>query len=339
MMLPQESYLQFTPDLKICRILNGMWQVSGGHGRINPKTAIESMFQYVDAGFTTWDLADHYGPAEDFIGEFRRQLIATRGEEAVNNIQAFTKWVPRAGKMTKKLVEENIDISLRRMDVKSLDLMQFHWWEYRDANYLDALKYMAELQTEGKIKHLSLTNFDTEHLQIITEAGIKIVSNQVQFSLVDRRPQVNMVKFCQEHDIKLFTYGSICGGLLSEKYLNKPELKGLEINTTSLRKYKQMIDNWGGWGLFQQLLNTLKTIANKHQVSIANVAVNYVLNQPAVGGVIVGARLGIAEHLSDNARVFSFNLDAEDIGKIDAVSEQSKDLYKLIGDCGDEYRR
>ena len=339
MMLPQESYLQFTPDLKICRILNGMWQVSGGHGRINPKTAIESMFQYVDAGFTTWDLADHYGPAEDFIGEFRRQLIATRGEEAVNNIQAFTKWVPRAGKMTKKLVEENIDISLRRMDVKSLDLMQFHWWEYRDANYLDALKYMVELQTEGKIKHLALTNFDTEHLQIITEAGIKIVSNQVQFSLVDRRPQVNMVNFCQEHDIKLFTYGSICGGLLSEKYLNKPELKGLEINTTSLRKYKQMIDNWGGWGLFQQLLNTLKTIADKHQVSIANVAVNYVLNQPAVGGVIVGARLGIAEHLSDNARVFSFNLDAEDIGKIDAVSEQSKDLYKLIGDCGDEYRR
>lgn len=338
MMLPQESYLQFTPDLKICRILNGMWQVSGGHGRINPKTAIESMFQYVDAGFTTWDLADHYGPAEDFLGEFRRQLIATRGEEAVNNIQAFTKWVPRPGKMTKKLVEENIDISLRRMDVKSLDLIQFHWWEYRDANYLDALKYMVELQTEGKIKHLALTNFDTEHLQIITEAGIKIVSNQVQFSVVDRRPQVNMVNFCQEHDIKLFTYGSLCGGLLSEKYLNKPELKGLEINTTSLRKYKQMIDNWGGWGLFQQLLNTLKTIADKHQVNIANVAVNYILSQPAVGGVIVGARLGIAEHLSDNARVFSFNLDAEDIGKIDAVFQQSKDLYKLIGDCGDEYR-
>ncbi|MDB9520799.1 aldo/keto reductase [Dolichospermum circinale CS-1225] len=339
MILPQESYLQFTPDLKICRILNGMWQVSGGHGRINPKTAIDSMFQYVDSGFTTWDLADHYGPAEDFIGEFRRQLIATRGEEAVNHIQAFTKWVPRPGKMTKKLVEENIDICLRRMNVKSLDLMQFHWWEYRDPNYLDALKYMVELQNAGKIKHLALTNFDTEHLQIITAAGIKIVSNQVQFSLVDRRPQVNMVNFCQEHDIKLFTYGTVCGGFLSEKYLQKPEPKGSEINTTSLRKYKQMIDNWGGWGLFQELLNTLKTIADKHQVSIANVAVNYILNQPAVGGVIVGARLGIAEHLSDNARVFSFNLDAEDIGKIDAVSQHSRDLYQLIGDCGDEYRR
>ncbi|MHC5719280.1 MAG: aldo/keto reductase, partial [Nostoc sp.] len=179
MNLPKTSRLQFTPDLNICRILNGMWQVSGGHGPINPQAAIEMMFKYLDAGFTTWDLADHYGPAEDFIGEFRCELIDTRGKDALSQLQAFTKWVPRPGKMTKKLVEENIDISLRRMNVESLDLMQFHWWEYQDKNYLDALKYLAELQTEGKIKHLGLTNFDTEHLKIITEAGIKIVSNQV----------------------------------------------------------------------------------------------------------------------------------------------------------------
>lgn len=339
MNLPIESRLQFTPDLNICRILNGMWQVSGAHGRINPKAAIESMFKYVDAGYTTWDLADHYGPAEDFIGEFRRQLAATRGQEALSQIQAFTKWVPRPGKMTKKFVEENIDISLRRMNVKSLDLMQFHWWEYQDKNYLDALKYMAELQNEGKIKHLALTNFDTEHLQIITDAGIKIVSNQVQFSLVDRRPEVNMIKFCQKHDIKLFTYGSLCGGFLSEKYVDKPEPRSLDLTTVSLRKYKNMIDAWGGWQLFQELLSTLKAIADKYKVSIANVAVRYILDQPAVGGVIVGARLGIAEHIEDNAKVFSFNLDAEDSDRINSISQKSRDLHQLIGDCGDEYRR
>ena len=120
-----------------------MWQVSGAHGRINQNAAIQTMFKYLDAGYTTWDMADHYGPAEDFIGEFRRQLIATRGEEALSNLQAFTKWVPRPGKMTRKLVEDNIDISRRRMKVDALDLMQFHWWEYRDSGYLDALKYMA----------------------------------------------------------------------------------------------------------------------------------------------------------------------------------------------------
>jgi aryl-alcohol dehydrogenase-like predicted oxidoreductase len=339
MNLPASSRLQFTSDLNICRILNGMWQVSGAHGRIQPNAAIQDMFKYVDAGFTTWDLADHYGPAEDFIGEFRRQLLATRGQEALSHIQAFTKWVPRPTRMTKELVEENINISLRRMGVEALDLMQFHWWEYRDKSYLDALKYMAELQVEGKIKHLALTNFDTKRLQIITEAGIKIVSNQVQFSLVDRRPEVSMIQFCQQHDIKLFTYGSVCGGLLSEKYLNTPEPRGFELTTASLRKYKNMIDGWGGWRLFQELLSLLKDIADKHNVSISNVAVRYILEKPTVAGVIVGARLGVSEHTEENARVFDFTLSTEDFERIDAISSQSRDLYKLIGDCGDEYRR
>lgn len=339
MNLPESSKLQFTPDLNICRILNGMWQVSGAHGRIDPKAAIEKMFCYIDAGYTTWDLADHYGPAEDLIGEFRRQLKARRGPEALANIQAFTKWVPRPTKMTKKLVQQNIDISRKRMDVETLDLIQFHWWEYQNKNYLDALRYMAELQSEGKIKHLALTNFDTEHLKIILDNDIKIVSNQVQFSLIDRRPLVQMVQLCQERNVKLFAYGTLCGGLLSEKYLQVPEPRGPQLNTVSLRKYKNIIDSWGGWNLFQQLLTVLKEIADKHGVSIPNVAVRYVLEQPSVAGVIVGARLGISEHLEENAKVFNFNLDADDSYKINSIATESRDLFKFIGDCGDEYRR
>ncbi len=73
-----------------------------------------------------------------------------------------------------------------------------------------------------------------------------------------------------------------------------------------------MIDAWGGWQLFQELLAILKEIANKHKVSISNVAVRYILDQPTVGGVIVGARLGVSEHIEDNAKVFSFSLDADD---------------------------
>lgn len=340
MNLPASSRWQLTPDLNICRLLNGMWQVSGAHGRINPKAAIESMSKYIDAGFTTWDLADHYGPAEDFIGEFRRQRIAARGEAALSNLQAFTKWVPRPTRirMTKKLVEENINLSRRRMGVETLDLLQFHWWEYRDKNYLDALQYMAELQEQGKIRHLALTNFDTEHLQIIVNSGIKIVSNQVQFSLIDRRPQVQMSQYCHENDIQLLAYGTLCGGLLSERYLGQPEPQ-TGLNTASLRKYKNMVDAWGGWNLFQQLLSTLKPMSQKHGVSIANVAVRYVLEQLTVAGVIVGARLGVSQHIEDNVKVFSFKLDTGDYHQIDTVLEQSRDLYQMIGDCGDEYRR
>lgn len=339
MSLPDSSRLPFTSDLSICRILNGMWQVSGAHGKIDPRAAIDDMMRYVDAGFTTWDLADHYGPAEDFIGEFRKQFAAARGPDALSDIQAFTKWVPRPGRMTRRVVEDNIDISLRRMNVASLDLLQFHWWDYRDPNYLDALKHMADLQQEGKIKHLALTNFDTEHLKIILDEGIPIVSNQVQYSLVDRRPEVRMAQFCQQHNIKLFAYGSICGGLLSEKYLGAPEPGRYDLQTASLRKYKQIIDAWGGWSLLQELLLALQEIARKHRVGMANVAVRFVLERPAVGGAIVGARLGVSEHIADNARVFDFALDVEDYDRLETVLRKSRNLFEIIGDCGDEYRR
>jgi aryl-alcohol dehydrogenase-like predicted oxidoreductase len=331
--------LQFTADLNICRILNGMWQVSGAHGPIAPTKAIETMFHYTDAGLTTWDLADHYGPAEDFIGEFRRQLLARRGKEALENLQAFTKWVPRPGKMTLEIVEKNIDISLRRMDVDSLDLLQFHWWDYRDKNYLDALYNLTELQKKGKVKHLALTNFDTDHLKIITGAGIKIVSNQVQFSLIDRRPLLKMVDFCKEHNIYLLAYGTVTGGLFSAKYLNHPEPGFMSLNTASLRKYKNMIDTWGGWKLFQQLLAVLKPIADRYQVTMPIVAVRYILEQPRVAGAIVGTRLGVSEHIAETKKVFDFQLSPEDHQTINSVLDRSHDLFAVIGDCGDEYRK
>jgi aryl-alcohol dehydrogenase-like predicted oxidoreductase len=339
MQLPHTSTLQFTPDMRICRLLNGMWQVSGAHGQIEPRSAIQSMFAYHEAGLTTWDLADHYGPAEDFIGIFRRQLLTEQGEEALSGLQAFTKWVPRPGRMTRRIVEENIARSLRRMDVPTLDLLQFHWWDYDDANYLDALAHLSELRDEGKIRHLGLTNFDTDHLDTLVNHGMRIVSNQVQFSLIDRRPEIRMVPFCQEHNIFLLPYGTLCGGLLSEKYCGQPEPRGTTLSTASLRKYKQMIDVWGDWKLFQDLLEVLKHIADKHAVSIGNVAVRYILDRPMVAGVIIGVRLGVTDHRDDNARVFGFTLDSDDHAHIQTVLDKSRDLMRLIGDCGAEYRR
>jgi aryl-alcohol dehydrogenase-like predicted oxidoreductase len=337
MTLPPSSRFQFTADLTICRILNGMWQVSGAHGAIDPARAVDEMFAYHEAGFTTWDLADHYGPAEDFIGGFRRLFAARYGAQRLSEIQAFTKWVPHPGRMTRRIVENAVDVSLSRMGVERLDLLQFHWWDYSDESYLEALDHLADLRDEGKIRHLALTNFDTERLRVIAD-HVAIVSNQVQYSLVDRRPEARMAAFCHEHGVTLLAYGTLLGGLLSEKYLGRPEPPRSELSTASLQKYKRMIDAWGGWALFQELLAVLKQIADKHQVSIANVGVRYILDRPAVAGVIVGARLGLARHIADNARVFGFELDANDHTMIEPVLAKSRDLIKLIGDCGDEYR-
>ena len=329
---------QLTPDLKICRVLNGMWQVAGGHGQIDSESAISEMFSYHDFGFTTWDMADIYGPAEEYLGEFRRRIAKQRGNDELDNIQALTKFVPNPGPMSRSIVEHYIDKSIRRMNVKAIDLVQFHWWDYNNTSFLDALHHLSKLQDEGKIRHVGLTNFDTERIEIMVENGFKLASNQVQYSIVDQRPEVKMSPFCQNHDIKLLTYGTLLGGFLSENYLDTPEPTRSQLQTLSLQKYKNMIDSWGGWALFQELLAVLDGIAKKHHVSVANVATKYILDKPIVAGVIIGVRLGIAEHRSDNARVFSLNLDREDKEKIRSVTSRSQDLFSSIGDCGDEYR-
>ena len=337
-MIQSQKTFQLAPDLQICKILNGMWQVAGGHGNINPESAISEMLQYHDSGFTTWDMADIYGPAEEYIGEFQRRLSKQKGEQELTKVQALTKFVPNLGPMTRSIVEYHIDSSIRKMNVKTIDMVQFHWWDYTDTSYLDALHHLSKLRDDGKIRHVGLTNFDTKRIEIMVENGFKLVSNQVQHSIIDQRPEVKMIPFCQKHGIKLLTYGTLLGGFLSEKYLGKPEPTRSQLDTLSLQKYKNMIDAWGGWILFQELLAVLDDIAKKHDVSIANVATKIILDKPAVAGVIIGVRLGIAEHKSDNARVFSLNLDREDNEKIRSVTLRSQDLFSTIGDCGDEYR-
>ena len=315
-----------------------MWQVAGGHGFIDHELAIADMMRYHEVGLRSWDLADIYGPAEDFIGVFRRRLSTLKGKEEMDTIQALTKWVPQPGRITRSIVKENVERSLRKMNVGSLDLLQFHWWDYNNPYYIDALRYLFDLRDERLIKDVGLTNFDTETIQTITDSNLKIVSNQVQYSIIDRRPEVKMIPFCKRYKISLLAYGSICGGLISERYLGKVEPSGAELNTLSLRKYKRMIDAWGGWNLFQELLVNLNRIAQKHGVSIANVATRYILDKPGVAGVIIGVRLGIADHISNNLQVFNLTLDKSDINDIENVCTKSDNLFEKIGDCGDEYR-
>lgn len=328
-------------SLEICRILNGLWQTSGGWGRIDRDQAVEAMFRHADAGLSTFDMADHYGPSEDLYGLFINRVRRERPPEYLEKVRGLTKWVPPPVKMTGAYVRDAINVSRKRMDVASLDMLQFHWWDYSNTGYLDALKHLTDLKNEGKIKTVALTNFDTERLQIILENEIPVVSNQVQHSIVDMRPQKKMAELCQLTGVKLITYGTVMGGLLSEKFLDTNlsiPFAGPPLNTPSLQKYKRMVDAWGSWSQFQVLLQTLKKVASKHGVTIPTVAVKYILDQPAVAGSMVGVRLGLAEHINDSNKVFSLVLDEEDMNSIKEVSERGRDLLKVIGDCGDEYR-
>ena len=332
--MKQLETINLADNLQICRILNGMWQVSGTHGQIDKLKAIQSMIDYHNSGFTTWDLADIYGPAESYIGEFRRQLDSTQ----ITNSQALTKFVPNPGPMSKSIVEHYIDQSLQKMNTDTLDLVQFHWWDYNDLSYLDAIRHLFSLKEKQKIRHVGLTNFDTERIKIMTDNGFMPISNQVQYSILDQRAEKLMVPFCQKHKIKILAYGTLLGGFFSEKYLKADEPTRADLYTASLQKYYNMIQEWGGWELFQELLETLEIISKKHDCSIANVATKFILDRPAVAGIIIGVRLGISEYVEDNSNAFNVKLKSDDLSAINLVTSKANDLFDRIGDCGDEYR-
>ncbi len=208
-------------------------------------------------------------------------------------------------------MRDGIGRSLTRMGLERIDLMQFHWWMFQHPAYIDALEQLVRLRQEGVIGELGVTNFDTDHLRLIVKHGIPIVSNQVSFSLLDRRAAGAMSAFCLQNGVRLLAYGTLAGGFLADKWHGRPEPS--EIADWSKSKYKRFIDVIGGWTVLQTLLAALDVIARKHGVSISNVATRWVMQQPAVAAVIVGARLGESEHRADNQRLFEFELDAADM--------------------------
>jgi len=297
--------------------------------KVNPLEAARHMKAYLDAGFTTFDMADHYGSAEEITGVFRQ----TYGSDAA---QFFTKWVPSPGKITAAQVREAVETALTRMKTDQIDLMQFHAWHYAHPSWVDCLFWLQELKNEGLIRHLGLTNFDTAHLQVVVNSGIEVVSNQVCYPLLDQRAAGEMTQLCLTHGVKLLAFGTVAGGFLSEKWLEKPEPVLSESLTWSQMKYKRFIDAAGGWERFQNLLRTLQPIAQKHGVGIATLASHYMLLQPAVAGVIIGARLGKSEHHTENQQLVSIQLDEADRASIQTALSS---LHKIPGDCGDEYRK
>jgi aryl-alcohol dehydrogenase-like predicted oxidoreductase/enamine deaminase RidA (YjgF/YER057c/UK114 family) len=321
------------PDLSISRVLTGLWQIADmeREGRkLDPDATARAMEPYVQAGFTTFDMADHYGSAEVIAGLFAQ----VHGREAV---QLLTKWVPAAGPASREDVRAAVQTALERLRSDRLDLLQFHAWNYADPSYLDSLTYLQELKAEGLIRYLGMTNVDTAHLRMILHSGIEVVSNQVCFSLLDQRARANgMLELCAEHGVTVLAFGTIAGGFLTERWFAQPEPDWDALETWSQMKYGRFIREAGGWQSLQDLLEVVHRVARRHKVSTANVACRYILDQPAVGGIIVGARLGISEHREDNLQLFRFSLTETDHAEIDAAVSR---LHVISGDCGDEYRR
>src|SRR4029077_8001685 len=123
------------------------------------------------------------------------------------------------------------------------------------------------------------------------------------------RPEHGLADLCRRHDVHLLVYGTVAGGFLADRWLGAPEPKP-PFENRSLTKYKLIIDDFGGWDLFQALLRTLRRIADRHDTDIASVASRAILDRPMVAAVIVGARN--RAHLTPNVALTKLPLSATD---------------------------
>lgn len=313
-------------DLEVSRVAKGNWQLASKHGAaIDRLQSIEDMRIFVEAGITMFDCADHYVGVEQLIGEFRK-----RYPEHALALRISTKIVPDLellGSLKRSYIEAIVDTSMSRLGVEQLDLAQFHWWDYRVPGYVEAMSWLQELQSAGKIRLLGTTNFDTARLREIVDAGINLATNQLQYSVLDHRPEHGMVKFCEQHGIGLLCYGVLAGGFISDRWLGAEDPSPPFANR-SLVKYRLIIEDFGGWARFQQLLATLDGIAKRHGVSLSSIASRYVLDKTAVASVIIGARN--TQRLGETLEVFGLKLNADDRARIDHLTLTAPGP---IGDC------
>jgi aryl-alcohol dehydrogenase-like predicted oxidoreductase len=316
------------PGYDISRVLKGGWQLAGGHGAIDTGAALADMDRFVDAGITTFDCADIYTGVEELIGQWRRTRTT-----AAPTVQVHTKYVPDRDRLpshSRADVARGIERSLQRLGADALDLVQLHWWDYDVPGYVDAASWLNELRIAGKVRHIGLTNFDHRRVVEIADAGVPVVSHQAQYSVLDRRPARALASVCADRAIGLLCYGSLAGGFLSERWLGVEAPAGA-LENRSLVKYRLIIDEFGGWDLFQRLLRVLRDIGGRHGAGIGAIAMRWVLDQPGVTGIIVGARH--ARHLSaivDAVQLTLSDADREAIAAVHAdATGPDGDVYAL----------
>ncbi len=315
---PNVPQVALAPDYNIPRLIKGNWQLAGGHGRVVTDDAVEDMMAFADAGITAFDCADIYTGVEEMIGAFLRHWKQSRGADAAP-IRVHTKCVPDLDTLphlTRQHLEAIIDRSLQRLGTERLDLVQFHWWDYDIPGVVEAALHLQDLQRAGKIHHLGITNFDAAHVTAMLDAGVPLVSHQVQVSLLDSRALRTLSTIARERHVPLLAYGALAGGFLSSRWLGAAA-PAEPMENRSLTKYRLIIDEFGGWDAFQALLRTLARIATVHGTTISTVALRYVLDQPAVAASIVGARHSL--HLASTLAALPLTLGSMERAVLDAL--------------------
>jgi aryl-alcohol dehydrogenase-like predicted oxidoreductase len=304
--------------LKISEIIYGNWLTHGS--QVENDIATACVRAALDAGVTTFDTADAYanGAAETVLGD------ALRGERR-ESLEILTKvyWPtgpagPNDVGLSRKHIMESIHGSLRRLQTEYVDLYQAHRYDY-ETPLEETMQAFADLVRQGKVLYVGVSEWTADQIRagrtLAQDLGIHLVSNQPQYSMLWRVIEDEVIPTSRELGISQIVFSPMAQGVLTGKY--RP---GAEPPPGS-----RATDAKGGADTIQRFLNDpvleavqrLQPVADEVGVSMANLAVAWVLANENVAGAIVGASR--PEQITSNAQASGIALDEDVLKKIDAA--------------------
>ena len=253
------------PGYDVSRVIVGGWQLSRGHHRdsVSEDEAVERLVAIADLGVDTLDCADIYTGVEELYGRFLKRWRTTSGGN--RPIRIHTKLVPDLSALAsvdRRYVEGIVDRSLRRLGVEALDLVQFYWWDTSVGRWTEAAAALGDLVRAGKIRNLGATNLTAAEVRALEEeAGVPVVADQVQYSVLDRRAEHGLAGHCVASGrTSILAFGGLAGGFLTSKWLDTAP-PAEPFSNRSMTKYRLIIDEFGGWQAYQDLLHALAGMA------------------------------------------------------------------------------
>jgi aryl-alcohol dehydrogenase-like predicted oxidoreductase len=304
-------------DVRVSEISLGSWLTYGGGVSDDAARAcIDAAFA---AGINFIDTANVYavGAAEEFLGD----VLQSRPRDSY--VLATKLYFPMddSGEnqgLSRRQVEKQIDDSLRRLRTDYVDLYQCHRYD-RHTPLEETMSALSDVVRAGKARHIGFSEWSPRQIQssldLCAENGVeKFVSSQPQYSMLHRGPEAEVFPLCAANGISQIVWSPLAQGALTGKYSpGQPPPAG--SRATSARMGRMM----GSW-LADDVLETvqrLRPVADRLGITMAQLALAWVLREPNVASAIVGASR--PEQVRDNASASGIELDAETLAEIDSI--------------------
>lgn len=306
-------------DLKLSTIGFGSWAIGGGDwkfgwGHQDAREAIEAIIAAVDLGINWIDTAAVYGggKSEELVGQAlrelgpaRRPLIATKCGRVMRDPETIDKVLKRAS------IIAECDASLQRLGVDCIDLYQMHWPE-PDEDIEEGWKTLVELKQQGKVREIGVSNHNVDQLKRL-QAIHPVCSLQPPYSLVVPDAENQLLPYCGENRIGVVTYSPMYKGLLTGKFTAEraAALPESDHRSRDPRFQPPQIAQ------HLRLVDGLRAIAEKHNRTVAELAIAWVLRRPEVTSAIVGARR--PSQVAETVNASDWTLTPEDISAIESL--------------------